>query len=196
MENYYFEIESDYVLTDSIIGAEAFPTKHNLIIGDVIDLSEHKWNEGNKKIVFSDYETVFFKIESRMTDGNRILLKISPVNINILKKEKFEFWIPEFKSLNSKSNEDDAFEYWWGERKLTELLSSLVNVAELKHNDIIVINFDTKKLGYERNLQEDTSSYKFRLDHIRYSLEIDNNATNEVIVDKWFYLEPLLDWEK
>ena len=115
-----------------------------------------------------------------------------------MKKDKFLFWIDNFQTLTGVCDGEE--DYWLGsyneqnQQRLTLLLSSILNVNELKAGDIIVLNFDTRKLGYARDLQEDTSSYSLKLAHIRYNLELDEKGDgNNIVCEKWYCLKPLLD---
>lgn len=64
---------------------------------------------------------------------------------------------------------DDIFSYWTAYGKGQQNISKLINILEgserLQVGDIISIEFDTQKLGFERNLQEDYNAYHFKIDH-------------------------------
>ncbi len=70
---------------------------------------------------------------------------------------------------------DDIFTYWtaYGDSKYKTKISKLINCLQgserLNIGDIVSIQFDTKSIGFERNLQEDYNAYHFKLDHKKFS---------------------------
>lgn len=71
--------------------------------------------------------------------------------------------------------EDDlAFEYWIAgadennPRKLSQLINMLEGSDRLKVGDIISFQFNTQRLGFDRNLQEDFNAYNFKIVHKKF----------------------------
>lgn len=67
---------------------------------------------------------------------------------------------------------DDIFSYWTaygeGQQNISKLINILEGSEKLQVGDIISIEFDTQKLGFERNLQEDYNAYHFKIDHKKF----------------------------
>ncbi len=67
---------------------------------------------------------------------------------------------------------NDIFSYWTAYGEGQQNISKLINILEgserLQVGDIISIEFDTQKLGFERDLQEDYNAYHFKIDHKKF----------------------------
>lgn len=66
--------------------------------------------------------------------------------------------------------DDSVFEYWYAGginniNKISQLINLLEGSDKLEVGDIVSIQFDTKKLGFERDLQNDYSAARFKIDH-------------------------------
>ena len=66
--------------------------------------------------------------------------------------------------------DDSIFEYWYAGgynniNKISQLIKILEDSDKLEVGDIVSIQFDTKKLGFERDLQNDYSAARFKIDH-------------------------------
>lgn len=66
--------------------------------------------------------------------------------------------------------DDDAFEYWiqendHGHTTISELINKLEGSERLVVGDIINFEFDTQRIGFNRNLQKDYNSARFKIDH-------------------------------
>lgn len=73
-------------------------------------------------------------------------------------------------SINAENIDDEIFEYWIRNDRtkpnnISKLISSLKGANELNVGDIISVQFDTKKIGFERNFTKDFSSNKFQISY-------------------------------
>lgn len=70
--------------------------------------------------------------------------------------------------------EDEIFEYWiqeWDDKNknISKLINLLEGSERLEVGDIISIEFDTRKIGFKRSLQEDYNAYHFKIDHKKFT---------------------------
>ena len=89
---------------------------------------------------------------------------------------------------------DDIFSYWTaygeGQQNISKLIHLLEGSERLQVGDIISIEFNTQKLGFERDLHEDYNAYHFKIDHKKFNYMF-HSSNDELSLFEEYVLIPI-----
>lgn len=95
--------------------------------------------------------------------------------------------------------DDDVFEYWYQEMKnnvniISQLINYLDGSEKLVVGDVVSIQFDTKRIGFERNLVEDYCANKFKIDHKYFEYLFLTSNDKIDLVEEYILIPITTEW--